>query len=149
MALERMVLDAAVTIHIARRDAYGLELLQRFDLQGRPVAPLICAATIGEVLRIAHRIRPASQWDVASPDDVVELLGNLNVVQLSGGPIEAEYGRISAMLDDDGTPPRRADAWVAATASVHNATVLTHSSDFERFRSIVSCEIIDRGPYLT
>ena len=144
---EPIILDALAAIHIARGDRYGRELDARFSLSKRSYAPIISAVTAGEMMRIARRLLPREEFERAPADLVASLINQLNVAPVTGGVIRA-YGNLMAGFDDDQTPLRSEFGWVAATAKVHDGTVISHSPDFERLRTRVKHVVITRDGYI-
>jgi predicted nucleic acid-binding protein len=142
-----VVLDSLAFIHLARGDKYGEELDRRFKLRERTVAPTMSVASIGEVMRIVGRITSLHKFEEAPLDEVRRLLGEMNIAEISSGIAKA-YGKIRAFCDDGNTTFASELAWVAATAKVHGAAVITHHSDFKKVESLVQCHVVDRMKFL-
>lgn len=142
-----IILDAIAAIHLARADRYGQELDARFLLRKRPYAPIISIVTAGEMMRIARRRIPFEEFERTAADLVSSLISELNVVPITGGVLRA-YGKLMAEFDDDQTPLRSEFGWVAATAKVHDGTVISHSPDYARLGTRVRHVVITRDGYL-
>lgn len=55
--------------------------------------------------------------------------------------VAASWGRLAAALRDAGAAMRVNDLWIAATALVHDAAVVTRDRDYEAVREVAASEL--------
>jgi predicted nucleic acid-binding protein len=55
--------------------------------------------------------------------------------------IAASWGRLAAALRDAGRATRVNDLWIAATALVHGAAIVTRDRDYETVRDVAASEL--------
>jgi tRNA(fMet)-specific endonuclease VapC len=128
IASDRLVLlDTNVLLLLARGKAAGEWILHRYGLYSRPEKPLVSVVSLGELWRIAHR----HGWGAERQAQLQELGEVLVVVELEP-EVFRKYGEIGAYLDRAGAPIPQNDVWIAATAAVKRAVLLTTDSDFDR-----------------
>lgn len=100
---------------------------QEHQLRSRTDKPLICIVTVGELLAFAKR----NNWGQAKADNLMNLLRELVVVDIRSKDVLERYAEFSVLLDTLGRIPQN-DVWIAATASVSKALILTCDKDFDR-----------------
>jgi tRNA(fMet)-specific endonuclease VapC len=88
-------------------------------------APEIAVSTIsaGELYVWAYRVKSGSRWRQA----VHQLLQNVPVLDVDLKVAE-QFGRVHASLLDGGRPIPGLDLLIAATAIVHDLTLVTHNT---------------------
>lgn len=143
---DALVLDALPAIHVARGDEYGAALEEKYSLRKRTYIPLLSVVTAGEMLRIARRLTPRERFERVSEPLVLSLISEFVPVEITGGVLRA-YAKLMASLDSDGNVIRAEFGWVAATALVNDATIITDSTEYRKFGNLVRYDIIPRAPY--
>lgn len=101
--------------------------------------PIISVVTIGEILSIAKR----NKWGKQRITLLQNILHKFLVVDIGNEKILDEYAQIDAFSQGklDGKPLNttarnmgKNDLWIAATASVANATLVTTDNDFNHLQ---------------
>jgi len=88
----------------------------------------VSVITVGELMTWALRAKAPPQRMQA----VEKLLNDVTVLDVTED-VGREFGRLRAELLDAGRPTPEMDLWIAATASLHGLTVVTHNvQDFAR-----------------
>lgn len=92
----------------------------------------VSVITVGELMTWALR----SNSSPKRMQGVQDMLDDVAVLEISD-EIANEFGRLRAGLLDVGRPTPEMDLWIAATATYHRLTVVTHNSaDFEHVPGI-------------
>src|SRR5207237_7100430 len=102
-------------------------LEQTYALRASPVAPLLSAVTEGELRSLALMFR----WGPAKVQEMHDLLGSFVTVQLDLAGIYDAYAEIREFSQGFGITIGENDAWIAATARVTGARLLTTDADFD------------------
>lgn len=137
----RYVLDTNILLHYLR----GTELSIWVDKQYRPLdstvnESIISVVTVGEIRAIAK----INYWGQRRLDKIDSLLDELLITDINTEDLIEKYAEIDAFSQDKivnkplGTTARnmgKNDLWIAATASVLNATLLTTDKDFNHLRN--------------
>lgn len=121
------LLDTGVLIIYARGKAAAEEMETHFHFIHAPFKPIVSAVTIGEVYAFA-------QWHEWGPTNLARLerlLLNLVVLDISNPEIVRSYAAIYAACRSNGWTLGDNDRWIAATAQVTSATLLTTDKDFD------------------
>ncbi len=121
-----ILLDTNILIHLVRASPLGKRLSEEYRLLGRPDRPLISIVTVGECLAMATRLG----WGEAKQGALRHLLAELVVLDLRHPGVIAKYAEIAAHGVDRGLAIGQNDLWIAATASVTGAWLLTTDRDF-------------------
>ncbi len=116
-----VLLDTNVVVHLARGNATGRALDERYQLRSRRERPLICVVTVGELLTLARGWR----WSQEKIDALKGLCRDMVVVDIAREPILARYADLMDHGRSSGRPLGENDAWIAAAASVTGAHLLT------------------------
>ncbi len=128
IALDRpVVLDTWVLVHLCRDRALGRVIERRYRLRERPITPIISIVTVGEMYAFARR----ADWGGRRRALLAELLSNLVVVDVNTPAILQGYAEISTWLRERGRHMGHNDRWIAATAKMLDAVVLTGDADFD------------------
>ena len=143
-----VLLDTNVLIHLVRDSAVGRRILADYALRDRRQRPLISIITVGEMLALSMKLR----WGDNKRAALRGLFGNLVVVHPSQGGVVERYAEIDHFCEHVMKPARKMgqnDMWIAATASVLGAHLLTTDSDFhhldKQFIKLVHIDS-DTGP---
>ncbi len=143
IALDRpVVLDTWVLVHLCRDKALGRAIMRQYQLRERPITPIISAVTVGEMYAFARR----ADWGGRRRALLTEVLSNLVVVDVGTQAVLEAYAEISTWLRARGRHMGHNDRWIAATAKVLDAVVLTGDSDFDPLHpELVEREWINAG----
>ena len=135
-----VLLDTNILVHLARADATGRRVDADHGLRARRDRPLVSVVTAGELASLVRKWK----WGERKRQFVSELLLELVPVPVTQGPLVAAYGEIDHFTEHTQKPARpmgKNDLWIAATAHVTGATLLTSDEDFDhlapRFFSLV------------
>ncbi|MEO7962928.1 MAG: type II toxin-antitoxin system VapC family toxin [Gemmatimonadaceae bacterium] len=141
----RIVLDTYVLVKILQGKALGTAINERYQLQQRPTTPLISVVTVGE-LRAFSR---SAQWGADKKSRLDALLAEFVQVDISSPDVINAYADLSTFLKSRGRAVGDNDRWIAATARVLQATVLTNDGDFSPLHpDQVSVELVDEAALL-
>ena len=122
-----LLLDTNVVIFLSRGGAIGRAIDARFQLRGRAERPLLSVITLGEALAFA-RFR---NWGAPRIETLRGLLREFVVVDIARRAVLERYAEIDNFLKRNGRAVGDNDAWIAACASVADATLLTTDRDFD------------------
>lgn len=122
-----VLLDTNVLLHLIRGKKAGQWIDEHFGLRERSERPLISIVTVGEILRIALRRTCGER----RRQFLRHLLSELVIVDIGHGDILDKYGELGAKLEEIGRPIGENDLWIAATAAVRGAVLLTTDRDFD------------------
>ena len=125
---ELLLLDTNVVVQVCRGKETGERIDKAYGLRSRPERPLISVITVGECLAFAKHRR----WGDAKMATLREMLAEFVVVDIISRDVLERYAEIHAMGIDSGWNLSDNDTWIAATASVTSAVLLTTDKDFER-----------------
>jgi tRNA(fMet)-specific endonuclease VapC len=125
-----VLLDTNIVLHLARGDTVGRRIDAEHDLRGRKERPLVSVVTAGELDSIVRKWN----WGQKKRQHVQELLLELVLVPVTQGRIVTAYGEIDHFTENVQKPARpmgKNDLWIAATAHVTGAALLTSDGDFD------------------
>lgn len=138
----RIVLDTYVLVKILQGKVVGTAINARYQLKQRTTTPFISVVTVGE-LRAFSR---SASWGADKRSRLDELLAEFVEVDISSPEIINAYADISTLLRSRGKTVGDNDRWIAATARVLQATVLTNDRDFTPLHpDHVSVELVDEA----
>ena len=141
--MEKFVLDTGIVLGYVRGAGFAEYVEKKYQLFSPPNIPLISIVTKGEIYSLAVQLN----WGATKLKALEELLRRLPVVDISDEKVLQRYAEIDAYsLNRDLKRPLPAgqtarvmgknDLWIAATASVLNAKLLTIDHDFDHLDSI-------------
>jgi tRNA(fMet)-specific endonuclease VapC len=140
-----VVLDTWVLVHLTRGKEVGKAIEQRYRLGARAITPLISVVTVGEMYAFARR----ADWGDRRKALLDDLLRNFVIVDINRPDVLRAYADISTWLRSRGRAMGHNDRWIAATALVLDATVLTGDTDFDALHpELVTRERIDERAVL-
>ena len=126
-----ILLDTNILVHLIRGRAIGRKIVADHDLQDRTEKPLISIITVGEIYALTRKLA----WGPAKRQSLAELLANLVIVHPQQGEIVERYAEIDFYCEKElkpAEPMGQNDMWIAASASVLDAYLLTADTDFLR-----------------
>lgn len=125
-----ILLDTNIVLHLARGDGVGRRVDADHDLRGRRERQLLSVVCVGELDSLVRKWK----WGQEKRDYVQELMLEFVIVPVTQGRLVTAYGEIDHYTDNVHKPARpmgKNDLWVAATAHVTGATLLTSDGDFD------------------
>ncbi|MBN9119361.1 MAG: PIN domain-containing protein [Planctomycetes bacterium] len=122
------LLDTNILVHYVRASA----VWERVRGTHRPLTaeprPIISAATAGELRSLAIQWA----WGQQKLDQVEFVLAYFQSVMIGNADLIRMYATIDAFCEGTGQSLGKNDLWIAATAAVTGATLLTTDRDFDR-----------------
>jgi predicted nucleic acid-binding protein len=129
MTTERYLLDTSVMLLLVRGEGPGRTIDQRFGLSTAAERPLVSIVTHAELRVLARRNR----WGRRKLEALASALSKVVTIDLQIGPLLDAYDAIE-LASQRHRPSARTmshnDMWIAATAKVARATLLTTDKDF-------------------
>jgi tRNA(fMet)-specific endonuclease VapC len=123
------LLDTNVLVHLVRGDQVWARVRATYQpLLIDDPRPIISVVTAGELRSLALRFN----WQAEKIDQMEFYLGYLKRVSIDDPEIIRAYAVIDAHGYRTGQPLGKNDAWIAATASITGARLLTTDKDFDR-----------------
>jgi len=123
---EFLLLDTSVVIHPMRQSAVGNSMDASFGLSRRQNRPLLSIVSLGEARSFALR----RGWGPAKQDRLVALFRELVVVEIRGDQMVQKFAEIDSWAEKNGRALSDNDTWIAATAAVTGAVLITNDRDF-------------------
>lgn len=121
------LLDTNILLAHIRLGTLGQYLKAVYNLYALQPAPIISIVTEGEIRALALR----HNWGVVKIADLQRLLNSVIIVPLPYRNIIDAYARIDHHCVQNGLSVGKNDLWIAATAHVTGATILTTDRDFD------------------
>ena len=128
----RYLLDTNILVHYVRGKELGEHIEATYELKSTATAPLISAVTAGEVRSLALQFG----WGSDKRRKLEALLGHFVVVQLDLPGLYDAYADIDQYSRKAGTPMGKNDIWIAATAKVSGARLITTDRDFDHLDQV-------------
>jgi tRNA(fMet)-specific endonuclease VapC len=122
-----VLLDTSILVHVLRASSLGHRVMREHQLAARSERPLISAVSAGELMAFAKR----NHWGEAKQRKLRELLQQLVIVDVGAGALLERYADIEVHCAAQGRVLGDNDLWIAATASVTRALLLTTDKDFD------------------
>lgn len=121
------ILDTNILVHFVRASALWARVRDTYQPLTIDPRPIISVVTAGELRSLAL------QWKWGSPklDQVEFVLAHLQSVMIGDTNLVRSYASIDAFCEDSGHPLGKNDLWIAATAAVTGARLLTTDHDFD------------------
>jgi tRNA(fMet)-specific endonuclease VapC len=123
----RYILDTNILVHYVRGNELGIRIENNYSLTSSEVAPIISAVTEGELRSLALKLG----WGLEKRKRLEEILNHFVVVQLDLPGIYDAYATIDDFSRRSGKVVGKNDVWIAATAKVTGARLLTCDKDFD------------------
>ena len=121
-----VLLDTSVLVHLIRGNPIGRWVDSSF-LEPLPGVPLISIVTVGEILALARRWT----WGPKRMQRLEDLVEKFVVVDIRSLDVLSSYAEVDHALRRMGNPVQQNDMWIAATAIVSEAHLLTADKDFD------------------
>lgn len=123
----RFLLDTNILIHLIRGSALGQWIESQYALTGAAQVPLISSVTEGELRSFAI----CANWGKDKQRALQDLLSKFVIVPIELPGIMQAYAEIDAASTKQGRKMGKNDVWIAATAHVTGAQLLTTDKDFD------------------
>jgi len=128
----RYLLDTNIFVLYARGSAASERIESAFQLKTRPVTPLVCCVTVGEIYSFAKY----NNWPEIKTQKAVGLTNNMSVIPLDLPQVYQAYAEIDNFSRKPGAGMSarkmgKNDLWIAAVTKATNATLLTTDTDFD------------------
>ena len=133
------LLDTCILLHWLRGGNVCTTIDGQFGLTSSGFRPLVCEVTLGEIESFAM----GSKWGDTRRQKLREIRKKLVVIDLTDERIYKEYAEYSTLSKAKGWPifKDKNDLWIAASAKVSGATVLT--MDVKGFKPLRDCKHLD------
>ncbi len=122
-----LLLDTNILLAYIRWGLLGHYIEATYNLYTLQPTPIISIVTEGEVRALALR----HNWGVVKLAELQRLLNSVTIVPLPYRNVIDAYARIDHHCVQNGLVVGKNDLWIAATAHVTGATVLTTDRDFD------------------
>lgn len=125
-----ILLDTSTLVHLVRAGVVGKRIAADHKLLDRRERSWVSIVTAGELEALTRKLR----WGETKRQQAANWLLDCVLVQITPGAIITAYGEIDHYTECEHKPARRMgknDIWIAATARVTGATLLTCDSDFD------------------
>ena len=121
------LLDTNILIELIRGNPLGQHIDAHFGLRAALNRSMICVVTVGEM----HSLVRQFAWGQAKIDALEEMLAELVWLDINNPQVLHAYGEIDHASIAAGRKMGKNDVWIAATARVTRATLLTTDPDFD------------------
>lgn len=122
-----LLLDTNILVHYIRQDALTRQLEMRYALSRTMPAPLISVVAEGELRALALQFG----WGLAKLQAMEDILVYFTVISLPFKETVAAYAQIDNYSRRMGVAMGKNDVWIAATAHMTGARLLTTDRDFD------------------
>ncbi|HEX9513685.1 MAG TPA: type II toxin-antitoxin system VapC family toxin [Puia sp.] len=135
--MRRYLLDTGILVHYARQSQLYQEIETKEKLSEPDCMPLISVVVYGEILSFGMQ----NNWGAKKLQSISTLLSKLIIIDINSGDSDLlrAYAEIDAFskgklpgqsLGTSAIIMGKNDLWIAATAKVANASLITVDSDF-------------------
>ena len=126
-AVVAFLLDTNIVVSLLRANALGKSIEATYNLQASLSSCLVSVVTVGEMLSLGRQFG----WGKAKLDALEAMLRQLVWIDINDAQILEAYGEIDHASISLGRKMGKNDVWIAATARVSGATLLTTDTDFD------------------
>ncbi len=141
--MAKFFLDTSILVHYVRGSALALHIDNSYSPSIAPNYSLVSVVSLGEMYSFSYRLN----WGQKKQDVLKKVLNTIPAVDINHLPIIEQFAELDAYrLGKHPTKPLRTgesakcigdnDLWIAATASVLKATLLTLDRDFLVFNRV-------------
>ena len=127
-----VLFDSSILVHVLRGSAVGKRAYDDAEQISGSERPLISVVTVGEMHSLAKQL----SWGQKKIEALDVLLRNLVIVDINNAPIISRYADIDVWSMNRGRKMGKNDLWIAATASVTGATLMTLDGDFDHLHPV-------------
>ena len=126
------ILDSNILLNYIRRSPLAEKIEARYRLLTAKDVPLISVVTEGEIKALGLQLA----WGEQRRQQSEALLGYFTVVPLPFADVVEIYAEIDNYSKRNGVPMGKNDLWIAATAAVTGARLLTTDKDFDHLDGV-------------
>lgn len=126
------ILDSNILLHYVRQNPLAEEIERRYALTTAKPTPIISIVSEGELRALALRLA----WGAPRRQRVENLLNYFPIIPLPFSQVVEAYAEIDDYSRRKGFAMGKNDAWIAATAHVTGARLLTTDKDFDHLHSV-------------
>ncbi len=142
MASPLLILDTNILVHNVRQDLMWEKIREDYQLLVVEPTPLISIVTAGELRSLARQWN----WGRAKRDRMEFLLSYFQTVPIDSPEQISIYSEIDNFCLERGRVMGKNDLWIAATAALTDARLLTSDRDFDLLdRVFLNLELV-RAP---
>jgi predicted nucleic acid-binding protein len=121
------LLDTNILVALVRGGKLGRHTENTYGLSKEPFKPLISVVTVGESLKLVREFG----WGQVKIDRLWNLLQHYVWVDINNREVFDAYAEIADHCERNGRTKPQNDYWIAATARVTGATLLTTDKHFD------------------
>jgi tRNA(fMet)-specific endonuclease VapC len=122
------LLDTNVLVHFVRASEVWGRVRDRYRPLTADPRPVVSVVTAGELRSLALQWK----WGEKKLDQMEYALGFFDVLTIHEPRVIRTYAALDAFCEEVGQPLGKNDLWIAATAAVTGARLLTTDRDFDR-----------------
>ena len=140
LADRQLVLDTNVLVHLIRRGTAGRLLDDAYGLTARRPRPIISVVSRGEIKALALDLG----WGEEKLRSLEALLAHLPAADISASQVVDAYAQLDHESRKRGRKMGKNDLWIAATAHVAQAVLLTTDRDFDHLNpALIQVEYVE------
>jgi len=133
-------LDTNILVHLIRRDGIGQYVNDHYSLLASDPPPMISDVTEGELRSLSIQWK----WGAKKKEQMEFVLSLFRHVPINTKKVFRKYAAIDAYSESLCKPMGKNDVWIAATAQVMKAILLTTDKDFDHLNpDFITREWID------
>jgi tRNA(fMet)-specific endonuclease VapC len=137
------LLDTNILVHLVRGDAVGQHIQKRYTPALIDPRPIISIVTEGELRSLTLQFR----WGKSKVEQSLFYLSYFPRIPIDQQEMVEAHAALDAYSVSLGRAIGKNDLWIAATAHLMGATILTTDRDFEHLTpQFLNCEWIDSVP---
>jgi tRNA(fMet)-specific endonuclease VapC len=122
------LLDTNILVHYVRQSVVWRRVSAAYALLAVDPTPKVCVVTQGELQSLALQWK----WADRKLKQMEFCLGYFQPVSIDDADIIQSYAAIDSYCESIGQTMGKNDLWIAATAAVTGATLITTDRDFDR-----------------
>lgn len=126
------ILDTNLLVHNVRQDGVWQIVETRYELLNASTPPIISIATEGEIRALALQFG----WGIQKQQRIEALMAYFIIVPLPFANVVETYVEIDDYSRRSGVTMGKNDLWIAATAAVTGARLLTTDRDFDHLDGV-------------
>lgn len=127
MSAQPILLDTCALVWILKGSPIGQAIIETHRLDSRPDKPMVSVVSVGELLALVRDWK----WGAQKLARMQALLREYHVLPIEHGAIKDKYGELMGFSKAKGLSQGQNDHWIAATAFVAGARVVTTDKDFD------------------
>lgn len=137
---QQIVLDTNILVHLIRPGIAGQVLDAAYELRRRRPRPILSVVSRGEIKSLALDLG----WGAEKLELLEGVLSHLPAADISSAPVVDAYAELDHRSRRMGRTMGKNDLWIAATACVAQAVLLTTDKDFDHLNpGLLKVEYVD------